>query len=183
MIIDKLGSRVYTEHELTDLAQFEIRSKYSAAAEDNLSRKLRGVALGVYTLNASEQLEVEAYKNHLYMVQTETAQAVIDNQLLADTIAYENATVRLQQYEPAIGRPETVIYKPDSQDIDYVIPAIDPLPATVEKVVTHEDLSSEVVQVPNPLIEADTAERLAAQAIVNAVSGEVLALHELRKGT
>ncbi len=183
MIIDKLGSRIYTEHELTDLAQFEIRSKFSAAAEDNLSRKLRGVSLGIYTLSAQEQQDLLEYQTLLYAVQSSTAQAILDNKLLADTIAYENAVQRLQQYELAVGRPESIIYKPDSQDIDYVIPAVEPLPPLVDKTVYHEDGTSEIIQVPSPQIEADSAERLAAQAVINAATSEVLALYELRKGT
>ncbi len=181
MIIDKLASKTYDASEITYIAQFEIRSQLSQAQEDNLQRKILGSILGVYTLSADEQQEIDDYKALLLSVQTESAQAVIDNQLLIDAIAYESAVIRLQQYELSVGRPEQTVYKNENgvQVVDYVIPAVAPLAATVEKVV-YNGMNQTTETVTNPLIEHDEAERAAAQAIIDNASEEVLALVDLR---
>lgn len=181
MIIDKLGSKTYTEHELRYLAQDEIARLYSPSSEANLQRKISGLALGMYQPTPEELAEIEAYKDHLIFVQTETAQAVIDNQLLIDTIAYENALVRLQQYELSVGRPEQTIYPdPNDDTIFYMIGAIDPLPATVEQWAYNEQGEALWVEVSNPLIIEDEAERSAAQGIIDNATDVVLTLYSLR---
>lgn len=182
MIIDKLGSRTYTEHEIRYIAQDEIARLYSASNELNLQRKISGLALGMYQPTPEELAEIEAYKNHLIAVQTETAQAIIDNQLLIDTIAYENALVRLQQYKLSVGRPEQTVYPdPDDDTVFYMIGAIEPLPATIEQWVYSEDgNAASLVQVQNPLIVADEAERAEAQLVIDNVTEETLCLYEQR---
>lgn len=180
MIIDKLGNKTYEPSEITYIAQLEIRSVLSQAQEDNLQRKLIGSLVGAYTLSADEQQEVDDYKSMLLAVQTEAAQAVIDNQLLIDAIAYEQAIVRLQQHPLAVGRSEQAVYKTDNlgnETLDYIIPSVSPLPATIEKIVYSADGMTHTTQmVANPQIEIDEAERAAAQAIIDGVSDEVLAL-------
>ena len=185
MIIDKLGNKTFDPSEITYIAQLEIRSHLSQAQEDNLQRKILGSILGSYTLSTDEQQEVDDYKDMLLAVQTEAAQAVIDNQLVIDAIVYENAVTRLQQYELSVGRSEQTIYKTDehgNQVVDYVIPAVEPLEVTVENTVYSEDgLASEIVSVPNPLIAQDEQERTEAQNIIDNVSAEVLALVSQRE--
>lgn len=181
MIIDKLENKTYDHSEITYIAQLEIRSRLSQAQEDNLQRKILGSILGSYTLSSDEKKEINDYKNLLLAVQTEAAQAVIDNQLLIDAIAYENAVIRLQQYELSSGRPEQTVYKTENgvQVVDYVIPAVAPLASTVEKTV-YNGMNQTTETVTNPLIEQDEAERAAAQAVLDSVSADVLVLHNIR---
>lgn len=178
MIINKLGNKTYTTHELRYMAQDEIARLFSPSNEANLQRKLSGIALGLYTATAEELAEIDAYKNHLFTVQTETAHAEIDNQLLIDTIVYEQSLIRLQQYRLADGRAEQIVYKDD--EIDFVIPAIEPLEATVEKTVYDFEGNATLEIVPNPLIVKDDDEREEAQSIIDNVSEEVLNLYQLR---
>jgi hypothetical protein len=87
-------------------------------------------------MTTEEIEEIESYKDMLLAVEAETDQAILDNQLLIDTINYEQALQRLVQYELSAGRPERTVYKTDilgSQEIDYVIPAIDPIDTTIEQ--------------------------------------------------
>lgn len=94
--------------------------------------------------------------------------------------AYRQAQARLAQYELSVGRPEITEQQPDpSGALDesgnpvmvtvVTQAAVDPLPATVDGV----DDAGNPVQVPNPAIAQDEAERAAAQAVVDGSSDEV----------
>jgi len=102
------------------------------------------------------------------------------NQQLAD---YKVAKARLEQYEVATGRAEeteTVVvgqeWDEDAQDFvdvteTYVSKrAIDPVEATVTRLVYSDDIDAEPTEetIENPLITTDKAERAAAQAVVDA---------------
>jgi hypothetical protein len=185
MIIDKLSDKTYTEHELRYMAQAEIASKISPESEANIARKLDGMNSGLYTPTPEELADIGRYKDVLETVQIETAQAVIDNQLLIDTINYEQALQRLAQYELSVGRPEQTIYKTDwlnNRQIDYVIPAIDPLESTITK-ASYEDNGNYLgmVAVKNPLIERDEIERQSAQFVIDHASADVFELADLRQ--
>jgi len=109
-------------------------------------------------------------------IQEAADQEHFNNQLKA----YKNAVARLAEYELAVGRPESTetfvigeTFDPDTGEVtqiteDKVMPAIDPLPATVN--VTNADQGSEATttEVENPLITKDNEERAAAQAVVDA---------------
>lgn len=185
MIIDKQGNKTYTEHELRYMAQAEIASKISPESEANIARKLDGMSSGLYTPTPEELADIGRYKDVLETVQIETAQAVIDNQLLIDTINYEQAWQRLAQYELSVGRPEQIIYKTDAfsnQQVDYVIPAIAPIEPEITKASYAENGDFlGMVAVKNPLIEHDENERDAAQLVIDNASAEVLALAALRQ--
>lgn len=131
--------------------------------------------------------EIEAYKTHLLAVQSEAAQAEIDNQLLISTIEYEKALARLRQYELSVGKPEKPIYTADPVTnqpvLDYTIPAIEPLNATVEQTVFDTEGNASTVTVPNPLIAEDENERVEAQGIVDAVTQDILDLYSFRLGS
>lgn len=100
------------------------------------------------------------------------------NQQLAD---YRDAVERLAQYRLADGKAavmetyvsgktfnEETMETEDVTEEYEVEPAIDPLPATVEKKVYTSEVDFEVQNVPNPLIVKDDEERAAAQAVVDA---------------
>jgi hypothetical protein len=105
----------------------------------------------------------------------------IFNQQLVD---YRQAVARLEKYRLADGKPEQSFEMPTGEfDPETgeeivetsIVPAIEPLEATVEQPV-YDELTGEQTgteTVPNPLIVNDDAERAAAQAIVDATPQEV----------
>ena len=95
---------------------------------------------------------------------------------------YRKATTRLEKYRLADGKPEQTIETPtgtfdeDGNEVMEVtvIPAIDPLEATVEQTTYDEDGNvTGTEDVPNPLIVADDEERAAAQAVIDVTPTEV----------
>jgi len=103
------------------------------------------------------------------------------NQQLAD---YRVATARLAQYIVADGRAEVremqptgeQVFNEETMEMEDVmqevitVTAIDPVEATVERIVYSDDMDAEPTEetIENPLITTDNAERAAAQAVVDA---------------
>lgn len=98
---------------------------------------------------------------------------------------YLRAEARLARYRLADGRPEiteqveTGEFDPNTGDpiteTVVVQTAIDPLPAEIDQVVWNEELQREVtVQVANPAITEDDAERADAQATIDATPQDVI---------
>ena len=92
---------------------------------------------------------------------------------------YRKATTRLAQYVLADGRPEVREMQPTGEydeegnevmESVLVQTAIEPVEATVTRLVYSDDMDAEPVEetIENPLITADVAERTAAQATVDA---------------
>ena len=97
---------------------------------------------------------------------------------------YRKATDRLAQYKVADGRPEITEQQPTGEydeegnevmESVLVQTSVEPLEATVEQLVYSDDPDVEptLETVPNPLIVADTEERAAAQAVVDATPEDV----------
>ena len=113
-------------------------------------------------------------------------QTAADTKQFAQQVeAYKEAKARIAQYQLSVGVPEsseTIVTGQawneeamEMQDVTetFVIPAIEPLEATVE-VTTHEMGEDPVTStVANPLIVKDNEERAAAQAIIDATPGPV----------
>jgi len=109
------------------------------------------------------------------------------NKLFAQQVeAYKTAKARVAQYQLSVGVPESTQTittgmqewneeAGEMQDVTetFVIPAIEPLEATVE--VTTQEIGEDPVTatVANPLIVKDNEERAAAQAIIDATPGPV----------
>jgi hypothetical protein len=103
------------------------------------------------------------------------------NQQLAD---YRVAVARLAQYIVADGRAEVTEMQPtgeqvwneetmEMEDVMHeviTVTAIDPVEATVTRLVYSDDMDAEPTEetIENPLITTDVAERTAAQATVDA---------------
>jgi hypothetical protein len=92
------------------------------------------------------------------------------------------ATARLDRYQLSVGRVEVTEQQPTEAFDEFGDPimetvvvqtAIDPLPATVDGWDNTDPENPVAVQVPNPLIVADEAERIAAQAVVDVIPQEV----------
>jgi hypothetical protein len=110
------------------------------------------------------------------------------NQQLAD---YRVAVARLAQYIVADGRAEVTEMQPtgeqvfneetmEMEDVMHeviTVTAIEPVEATVTRMVYSDDIEAEPVEetIENPLITTDVAERTAAQATVDATPAAVVA--------
>jgi len=110
------------------------------------------------------------------------------NQQLAD---YRTATARLAQYVLADGRAEVTEMQPtgeqvfneetgEMEDVMHEVivqTAIEPVEATVTRLVYSDDMDAEPVEetIENPLITSDNAERAEAQAVVDATPAAVVA--------
>ena len=102
--------------------------------------------------------------------------------------AYKVAKARVAQYQLSVGVPESTQTittgmqewneeAGEMQDVTetFVIPAIEPLEATVEETTYDFDTdTSSTATVANPLIVKDNEERAAAQAIIDATPGPVI---------
>jgi hypothetical protein len=111
----------------------------------------------------------------------ESIQTDADTKLFEQQVeAYKTASARLEQYQLSVGVPESskiiVIGQEwneeteEMQDVTetVVIPAIEPLEATVEVTSTDFETDTTITEtVPNPLIVKDDEERTAAQDIIN----------------
>jgi len=113
-------------------------------------------------------------------LQADADQTLFDRQLAA----YRTATARLAQYVVADGRAEVREMQPtgeqvfneetgEMEDVMHeviTVTAIEPVEATVTRLVYSDDMDAEPVEetVENPLITTDVAERTAAQAVVDA---------------
>jgi hypothetical protein len=111
---------------------------------------------------------------------TEAATWLFNQQLAA----YRTATARLAQYVLADGRAEVREMQPtgeqvfneetmEMEDVMHEVivqTAIDPVEATVTRLVYSDDMDAEFTEetIENPLITTDVAERTAAQAVVDA---------------
>jgi len=104
---------------------------------------------------------------------------------------YRKATARLAQYVLADGRAEVTEMQPtgeqvfneetmEMEDVMHEVivqTAIDPVEATVTRLVYSDDMDAEPVEetIENPLITTDAAERAAAQAVVDGTPAAVVA--------
>ena len=118
---------------------------------------------------------------------TEAATWLFNQQLAA----YRTATARLAQYVLADGRVEVTEMQPtgeqvwneETMEMDAVlaevitVSAIEPLEATVTRWVYSDDMEAAPTEetIENPLITADNAERVAAQAVIDATPDAVVA--------
>jgi hypothetical protein len=119
-------------------------------------------------------------------IPTDLQTAADSKQFAQQVEAYKVAKARVAQYQLSVGVPESTqtittgqgmnMETGEMQDVTetFVIPAIEPLEATVE-VTTHEMGEDPVTTtVANPLIVKDNEERAAAQAIIDATPGPVI---------
>lgn len=114
-------------------------------------------------------------------------QTAADTKQFAQQVeAYKIAKARVAQYQLSVGVPEsseTIVTGQawneeamEMQDVTetVVIPAIEPLDATVEETTYDmETDTSTTTTVANPVIVKDNEERAAAQAVINATPGPV----------
>ena len=105
--------------------------------------------------------------------------------------AYTTATARLAQYVLSVGREEVTesrvtgerVFNEETAEMEDVmadvvtVTAIDPVDATITQLVySEEDVDADPTEetIENPLITQDNAERVAAQAIIDATPQSVI---------
>ena len=120
-------------------------------------------------------------------IPTDLQTAADEKQFTQQVEAYKTAKARVAQYQLSVGVPESTQTittgmqewneeAGEMQDVTetFVIPAIEPLEATVEETTYDFDTdTSTTATVANPLIVKDNEERAAAQAIIDATPGPV----------
>ena len=103
---------------------------------------------------------------------------------------YTTATARLAQYVLSVGREEVIesqatgerVFNEETLEMEDVVvdmvtvTAIDPLDATITRLVYSDDIDAEPTEetIENPLITQDNAERAEAQSIVDATPQPVI---------
>jgi hypothetical protein len=120
-------------------------------------------------------------------IPTDLQTAADSKQFAQQVEAYKVAKARVAQYQLSVGVPESTqtittgqgmnMETGEMQDVTetFVIPAIEPLEATVEETTYDFDTdTSSTATVANPLIVKDNEERAAAQAIIDATPGPVI---------
>lgn len=124
-------------------------------------------------------------------IPTELQTAADAKQFAQQLADYKTATARLAQYVVAEGRNQVIESQPTGEQVwdedtmemvdvmhDVVtVTAVEPVEATVTRLVYSEDIDAEPTQetIENPLITTDVAERADAQAVVDATPAAVVA--------
>ncbi|RUM48147.1 MAG: hypothetical protein DSY80_00090 [Desulfocapsa sp.] len=186
--IDLMSNTTFTDKQIDKRVKAMEARVYPAATELNLNRIATGAASGAYTPTDEEAAAVAEFSTFLQEMAAYKEVVIADNNLLIETIAYEKATARLEQYPLADGKPEWVEHIFKGWDMDeegnqipicetVTHPAINPLPPMVPG---YDDDGNEI-QVPNPEIVKDEAERAAAQTIVDSTSDAAKGLADDRK--
>ena len=160
------GDAPLTDAQLEKRAQANINLNWSPQAREESIRKADGLFTAFMDGFSS---------NH--------ATNVTNNTFNWQLAAYKTATARLAQYIVADGRAEVVesqptgeqVYDEDTMEMVDVmadvitVTAVDPVEATVTRLVYSDDIDAEPVEetIENPVITADVAERATAQAVVD----------------
>jgi len=156
-MIDMMRSTPYTDHELRDIMWQRVDQQVSAYDRMKLIFIAIGVALAKYQPTAAEQQEIAKLQTLLETERVNYDKDVADNQLLSDTIDYERALTRLAQ------------------------PALNPAATDANGNLLYPDITlPDGTTATNPALVQDQQERAAAQAIVDAVTPEILALYDQR---
>ena len=154
--IDLNKDVLFTKAQLEKRAEALVRQKYPLHEELRILRMAAGNGIGKVTLLQDDQKEIDDYYNHVTVVHGEKKQAEVDNHLLASTIAYEQAKLRLKQ-------PPIQEANPDLPDEIQII-----------------DEQGKTTMVPNPVLIKDQEERQAAEHIINKADSKILALIDMR---
>lgn len=149
--VNLLGSDVWSDADIKSRLHAEIRSVVSELAETELNRALQGMAMGMHVLSPAEQASLMLFKATTDSVALAGIEARADMALLQSVFEYEAAQARLLQ-EPVL------------------------TPATI----TVTDVEGAETTVANPAVVIDAAERITAQAGIDAASVETLDLVLLR---
>lgn len=151
-IVDVLANDVWSDADIDNRVRSIVSSRVSVERQDELRTIMLGHIAQMRAATPSELGEIMLVKSVTEAAADAGRQARADMALLRQVLAYEAAQARLAQ--PEVKEPATVLI-PGAGDAD-------------------------PVEVPNPAIEADAAERQAAQAVIVGAGQDVTDLLALR---
>lgn len=149
--VNLLGNDVWSEADIIHRTEAQLHGQVSKEDELILSRKMIGFSLGRMIPTAAEQAQLMLYETAAYAAQQSGLSARADMALLQSAMDVEAAQHRLTL--PAVTEP--------------------PMITVIDEVDAH-------VEIINPAIAGDAAERAAAQAVLDAAGPNTLALVALR---
>lgn len=149
--VNLLGNDVWTEADIVHKTEAELHSTVSKEDELILSRKMTGFSLGRVIPTTQEQVDLMRYEMAAYAAQQSGIAARADMALLQSAMGVEAARHRLAQ--PAVTEPAMTMVL---------------------------DEADAYVEIANPAIATDAAERAEAQAELDNALPETLALVALR---
>ena len=198
--IDLHSNLTYTEAQINKMILSIRRETYPDIKNDYLNQVILNSAIVTGTGAGAPVREptksmIAAFRTFYEELLTLHDDVIIDNQLLMDTIAYEDALDRLNQYVLADGRPayseylwEGTYTQPVDEDGE---PVGDPIPDCIliehlaieplNPTVPSYDEGGNPIGIPNTLITQDYDERLKAQGIIDTVTAEVISLAVARE--
>ena len=151
-IVDVLANDVWSDADIDNRVRSIVAGYVSVERQDELRTIMLGHIAQMRAATASEMGEIILVKTVTEAAADAGRQARADMALLSQAMAYEAAQARLSR--PLFDGPATVMQS--------------------------AGLDATPVEVPNPAMEADTAERAAAQAAIDGATQAVLDLLVLR---
>jgi hypothetical protein len=182
-IVQKIAEIEYTEEVE---AYKEVRAKAYPVMSEQLDKIFHeGIDAWKAEIQAIKDVHPKAVIDN-DTLNSRKSQALFDHQLQE----YTKAIARLAQYVVADGREEVIESRATGEKIlneetgvvddvmdDFVTAlAVDPVEPTITRVVISDDLDADPTEetIENPLITQDNAERVSAQAIVDATPQPVI---------
>lgn len=171
----------WEERQIRKRGETLVRAHFNQDVEFILNRKLQGAALGQYTLTADEQAQVAEFNAVSSQAREDVIKALVDNELLKEVLAYEQAERTVATTSLFIDGRDEVVEVPEQRDpdtgeviVEYVAPvsAVEPVQRTYQW--TNEE--GEIISSPYPAYVQAVAERDAAEALISAAAPEVVAL-------
>lgn len=139
--VDLMGNDRWSDADITRRTESMVREHFSAAEEMILARRVTGQGLGFYAMTAADQAELVHFVTVVETARQEGIAARADAALLDAALDLEAAQTRVAQPVPD-------------------------LPA----MVTSTDEAGSAVEIANPALAQDAADRAAAQAVIDAAS-------------
>ena len=175
--IDLKANDVWSEGDIERRVNAIIRSKVTAEDELKAARLSRG------EMDESATAFVSLVDEFIRNAIQEGRAAKADMTILKEVFVYEAAETRLARYKLSEG-----LIKPP-EPVDPMLPPVELVettPPVIEYIyppITEFILDDEGNEIPNPdwpLVIADNEERAQAQAIIDAVTPEVLEMYQIR---
>jgi len=182
--IDLMSNTTYTPAQLEKRLTNIENQHYGHRSEQVINRIGTGKGMGSRPTSPVEDQVLADFSIFMEDARAMLVVAEAENTLLINTIGYEQSLARLDKYILLEGRPEQEYvpptYDPETgEELTPEIPhilGIEPLPEYVDSV----DEEGNPIQIRNPLVVQDEAERAEAQDVVDNATAEVTDLYELR---
>ena len=189
--INLMANDVWSEADIIRRTEAMIRSEFSLDMETILNRKVLGISIGSYTPTEADLAEIARYDQVAKAAQAAGVDARADMALLLQVFPLEAAQRCLDR--PTIAAAWERLQQPKLR------PIIDPETGevtnaeavsldTAERAAASSVVQPHLIEGPDgelsidpQALEAEAAERAAAQAVIDGAPGEVKALFDLRR--